>query len=307
MPLTLVEKTVPQYEAMLQAWHDEGAQLYCTFGHHCWKPNGSTYRPGTAVKTVRGIQTTHINSGVFSDIACHVYVTPDGTVVPARPPTTWNCACQAPSRPWSDLPQSLQALITATRGNMPWTSWPNAYGGSVEIIGCFDWPHPEKPDAPPSEDPRTSVAFSTGLDVLAAFHRIWGIPVEHAYFHRDVEYKTCPGERVEREWYRDEIRRRIGQAPADRPMKIIGGVGETPAFVIDNARLALEEGVLRGDVRPLYEAAGWLVEGKHVKTQGKAYITPTVWGIVKQAAMLSDGDLADLAEQLATLRAERDG
>jgi hypothetical protein len=248
--MTLVEKEVTAYVADLERWKAGGAELYCTFGHHCWKPNASTYRG--AVPTVRGVQTSHINSGIFSDLACHVYATEDGTVVPARPPTTWNCACQHPPRgyPWSALSRSLRELIQRTQGALPWDAWPNAYGFSVEIIGNFDRDHPERPAHlnPPSEDPKTSRAFATGLDVLAAVHRIWDIPVEHAYFHRDVAWKSCPGERVERNWYRDEIRKRLGGEPQGLRVTLDGD--PLPCDV------ALTDGQARCDLRPVAEALG---------------------------------------------------
>ena len=209
--IELVERSVAEYEAMLRRWHEGGAVLYCTFLHHCWVPNASTY---TGRDTMLGVQRAHRQRPDVSDILCHVYTTPDGTVWPARPPTTWNCGCQAPTRPWAELPLSLRQLINATRGSLSWERWPNAYGFSIETIGQFDRPTAEMPW---SEDPTTSVAMRTSLDVLAIVHRLWNIPVEHCYFHADVSYKSCPGNRVSRAWVYDQLRRRLNMPDETRP------------------------------------------------------------------------------------------
>lgn len=58
----------------------------------------------------------------------------------------------------------------------------------------------------------------------------------------------------------------------ERALKIVRGLGTPPDGVIADANLALENGVLRGDVRPILEALGYTVEAKHLATQGKVYI-----------------------------------
>jgi len=208
--IELVERSVAEYEAMLERWCAGGAVLHCTFLHHCWIPNAPTY---SGRSTMIGVRDAHLER-VAHDILCHVYTTPDGTVWPARPPTTWNCGCQAPTKKWGDLPLSLRRLINATRGDLRWDRWPNAYGFSVETIGQFDWPTDEMPW---SEDPTTSIAMQTSLDVLAIAHRLWQIPVEYCFFHRDVSHKTCPGNRVSRQWVHDQLRRRLAMATETRP------------------------------------------------------------------------------------------
>lgn len=236
--IELVERSVAEYEAMLRRWREGGAVLHCSFLHHCWVPNASTY---TGRDTMLGVQRAHRQRPDVSDILCHVYTTPDGTVWPARPPTTWNCGCQAPTRPWAELPLSLRLLINATRGDLRWDRWPNAYGFSVETIGQFDRPTQEMPW---SEDPTTSVAMKTSLDVLAEVHRIWRIPVGHCFFHRDVSHKSCPGNRVSREWVHAELRKRLEGEPVSDTVKIILGTGPEPEAVID-ANAQVEDGTLR--------------------------------------------------------------
>jgi hypothetical protein len=198
------ELTLDGYREYLRSYAPPKAILKCTFLHHTWKPNAGTFR---GLSTIRGVQTTHRGLPDVTDILCNVYTGPNGMCYTARPPTSNNCGCQAPPerKVFSALPQALRELILRD-GISGWRSWPNKYGFSVETVGNFDNP---KPGAPPSEDPTTSRAMATSLDVLAEVHRIWSIPVEHCFFHRDTSFKTCPGDRVSREWVHAELRKRL--------------------------------------------------------------------------------------------------
>lgn len=227
--IQFIEETVDAYDARLGRWFDGGAKLRCSFLHHT--ATDSRHFAGKA--TMESYRSCHISHGGGSDIFCHLYATPDGTVFPARPVTVWNCACQAPGRPWGDLPVKLRVLINNTRGSLPWKSWPNAYGFSVETVGNFDY-----------EDPITSRSMRTSLDALACVHRRWQIPVEHCFFHRDVEQKSCPGAKVTLEWVHDQLRARLGET---RPSK------EEPLVVLlpgweRNCRALLIDGELWVDV-----------------------------------------------------------
>jgi hypothetical protein len=174
-----------------------------------------------------------------------------------------NCACQNPPADyaWSKVYAPLQALIERTRGSLAWRSWPNRYGAGFETVGNFS-----------IEDPTKSAAMQTSLNIIAAAHRIWNIPVEHCFFHRDVAPTSCPGDNTRRDWVHAELRKRLEGAPASDAVKIILGTGPEPAAVIDSANARIEEGVLRADVRPLLEALGYTVHAQHVATQAKLYI-----------------------------------
>ena len=255
--VTIRQHTVAEFADYLRDWRERGAGLKATFLHHTWSPNASQYK---GLSTIEGIRRYHRSRG-FSDIACHAYAAPDGTVFNARPPSTNNCACQAPpdSKAFSDLPKTLRELILRD-GIGGWRSWPNAYGFGCETIGNFD-----------AEDPTQSVAMKTSLDVLAEVHRLWEIPVEHCFFHRDVSFKSCPGNRVSREWVHAELRKRLEGEPVSDTVKIILGTGPEPEAVID-ANAQVEDGTLRADVRPLLEGLGYTLHPEHIKTQGKLYI-----------------------------------
>lgn len=246
--VSIKQHTVAEFVDYLEECKRKGAVLKATFLHHTWKPAAADYR---GLSTILAIRTAHLARD-FSDIACHAYAAPDGTVFNARPPSTNNCACQYPQKPVAEWPEGLRTISGGQK------DWPNAYGFGIETIGNFD-----------VEDPTTSIAMRTSLDVLAAVHRVWNIPVERCFFHRDVSAKSCPGNRVTKAWVHAELRKRLEAKPVS--VKIILGTGATPEAIIEaNARE--ENDVLRADVRPLLEALGYRVHAQHIATQGKVYI-----------------------------------
>lgn len=186
--VTIRQHTVAEFVDYLEAAKRRGAVLKATFLHHTWKPTAADYR---GLSTILAIRKAHLARD-FSDIACHAYAAPDGKVYNARPPSVNNCACQYPEKPASAWPAELRAISGGDK------SWPNAYGFGVETIGNFD-----------VEDPAQSRAMATSLDVLAAVHRVWNIPVERCFFHRDVSSKSCPGSRVTKAWVHGELRKRL--------------------------------------------------------------------------------------------------
>ena len=196
--ITIKAHTVPEYEDYLESYVGR-AVLGATFLHHCWKPNAADFRGLTTMEGVRRAQMSRPRDPA-SDIMCNCYAGSDGLVYNARPPTTNNCACQYPDTAPEHWPSALRKLSSDD------PHWMNKYGFSVETVGCFDWDHP---GAPRSEDPTTSLAMRTSLDVLAIVHRLFHIPVDHCFFHRDVSTKTCPGERVSKAWVHAEIARRM--------------------------------------------------------------------------------------------------
>lgn len=189
-----------EYRDYLEREHALGAVIYCTFLHHTWSPDSTTFK---GMSTMRAIERAQMIAHGAREIMCNVYCAPDRTVYTGRSPREDNCACQAPPRDFrrEELPERLRELMAkkpGKYGGSKWRRWPNAYGFSVETIGNFD-----------REDPTTSTSMTTSLDVLAMVHEIWDIPVEYCFFHRDVSYKTCPGSRVSRDWVHSELRRRL--------------------------------------------------------------------------------------------------
>jgi len=204
-----------------------------TFLHHCWRPNASQYH---GLSTVRTIQRVHINDRGFRDIAANAYTAPDGLVYNARSLRSGNWCHAYVRRSWADVKKRNRKLFACCNGDR---NWPNRYGFGVETIGDFD-----------AEDPKTSRAMATSLDVLAMVHKLWEIPVEHCFAHRDVANKTCPGTRVNMSWVRSELAARLsGQTT---PVKII----------------------LHGTIPPVVAATALMVpRGNHIDDDAKMYVS----------------------------------
>lgn len=235
--VTIRQYSVAAFREYLRGYRERGAVIKCSFLHHTWKPTAAQYR---GKSTILGIRRAHLARG-FSDIACNAYACPDETVFNARPPSVGNCACQYPDEGSSTWPKALRDLSGGSK------RWMNAYGFGLETIGNFD-----------SEDPAQSVAMHTSLDVLAAVHDLWSIPVAHCFFHRDVSTKTCPGERVTKTWVHAELRKRLA---GGGPLKVVllpPTAAHPHGEVIDCAP-QVEDGTTRADLRPLAEALGYTV------------------------------------------------
>lgn len=251
--------TEAQFIAEMERAKAQGVVKHCTFLHN----TATLTKDFRGASTIAAFDRNHRGRGYTRGLACHGYAAPDGTVWTARTFADTNCACQNPPADyaWSKVYAPLQALIERTRGSLAWRSWPNRYGAGFETVGNFS-----------IEDPTKSAAMQTSLNIIAAAHRIWNIPVEHCFFHRDVAPTSCPGDNTRREWVHAELRKRLEGAPVSGAVKIILGTGPEPAAVIDSANARIEDGTLRADVRPLLEALGYTVHAQHVATQAKLYI-----------------------------------
>jgi hypothetical protein len=280
------EYTKAQYRKYLEGYRAMGVRIQGTCLHHCWSPNASNWVSSRAAAIMQGIRGAHIKRG-GSEIFCNAYTTPDGTVFSGRPPSWPNCACQAPPKSvdLSDLPLELRRLIAAD--DIYWRSWPNKFLFSIETVGNFDRAHS---GAPPSEDPATSVAMATSLDLLAMVHDIWNIPVAHCFFHRDLvdpdgegprsPEKSCPGERVTKAWVHAQLARRLGEGAAQEVATIL-----LPSTRIECAA-RLSENVTRCGLRAFVEGLrdGWRAVDR-LKAEGRVYVIrggralPTLTGV----------------------------
>jgi hypothetical protein len=247
--VSIRQHTVAEFVTYLAECKRKGAVLRATFLHHTWSPTAAQYK---GLSTILAIRKAHLARD-FSDIACHAYAAPDGTVFNARPPSTNNCACQYPEKPASAWPAELRAISGGDK------SWPNQFGFGMETVGNFD-----------EEDPVQSRAMATSLDVLAAVHRLWSIPVERCFLHRDVANKSCPGNRVAREWVHAELRRRLegetvtGFPPEITVVALPGHENNVPAKLVDNEYCVT--------LRNVAKLMGRKLAVQHIKTQKKAYI-----------------------------------
>lgn len=205
--IQFVERTVAWYEEDLRKAKANGAKLYVTFLHN----TAGLTKHFRGKSTLEGYRYDHMHRpNPASDILCHCYTSPQGTVWPARSVFVENCGCQYPQYAWGKVPAELRRAYEEHPHGWGWREWVNGFGFSVETAGNYD-----------VEDPTQSRAMATSLDVLAAVHRVWNIPVERCFFHRDVSAKSCPGNRVTKQWVHGELRKRLEGASVSTNVKII--------------------------------------------------------------------------------------
>jgi hypothetical protein len=209
--------------------------IKATFLHHTWKPRKQDYK---GIQTIEGIRSYHVNTRGWSDIGANAYAAPDGTVFNGRPLSAANYCHAIRSRGWSDVPATYRDVANMT------TVWPNFYGFGIETIGDFD-----------AEDPTTSRAMSTALDVLAAVHKLYNIPAKYLFFHRDVANKSCPGKKVSYGWAQAELEKRL--AGGGEQSKLVKLVEHKTGTVVAVVRV--------------------VPNGDHIADQSKLYIERPEW------------------------------
>jgi len=235
--VTIHEYTIDGFRAHLLG--QSGRHPKATVLHHCWRPNAQQYR---GISTIQGIQRTHMAGAFPSGIAANCYCGPDGAIYNARPLSWSNWAHAYVERAWSSVYEPARIIAGGDR------AWFNTWGFGVETVGDFD-----------VEDPTTSRAMATSLDVIALVHKLYTIPVERCFLHRDVANKTCPGKRVSRDWVHSQLRARL-TGDIGGALKVVLLPGST---VID-CRPAVEQGITRCDLRPLAEGLGYDVITDHL-------------------------------------------
>ena len=244
--VTIRQYTIEGFRAYLLG--QSGRHPKATVLHHCYRPNAQQYR---GISTIQSIQRTHMAGAFPSGIAANCYTGPDGAIYNARPLSWSNWAHAYVERSWSDCYDAARIVAGGDR------AWFNTWGFGVETVGDFD-----------VEDPATSRAMATSLDVIALVHRLYSIPVERCFLHRDVANKTCPGKRVSRDWVHSQLRARLAGGDIGGALKIVLLPGST---VID-CRPVIEHGVTRCDLRPIADALEYDVIVEHMSTQRKIYL-----------------------------------
>lgn len=205
--------------------------IKATVLHHTYRPRAKDY---TGPISIDAIRRYHIHNCGWRDIGANAYAAPDGRVYNARP-LSWNNYAHAHiSKAWSHVPADVRELAYPDR------NWLNHHGFGIETIGDFD--EQAIDPIPP--------ALEASLRVLAAVHTRYKLAPERLFLHRDVAYKSCPGNRISREWARREVSKRMEHP--DPTLRIVLLPGSQP--VACNA--AVENGVTRCDLRPLAEALG---------------------------------------------------
>lgn len=235
--VTIRQYTIEGFRAYLLG--QSGRHPKATVLHHCWRPNAQQYNGKV---TIDSIQRTHMAGAFPSGIAANCYTGTDGAIYNGRPLSWANWAHAYVERSWATCYAPAREIANGNR------AWFNRYAFGVETVGDFD-----------VEDPTTSRAMATSLDVLAVVHRLYTIPVERCFLHRDVANKTCPGKRVSREWVHDQLRARL-TGDIGGALKVV----LLPGSQVIDCRPAIEAGVTRCDLRPVAEALGYEVIADHL-------------------------------------------
>jgi hypothetical protein len=240
--LTPLEPTMEEFGGWLRTPGFRAPKA--TVLHHTWSPDASQYQGRSSIVAIREY---HMHNRGAADIMANAYACPDGKAITGRPLSAGNWAHAYISR---DHPEP-EAWAAAGHDRMYF----NHFGFGLETVGNFD-----------QEDPDASPAFRVAIAALTIVHRVFSIPVEKLFFHRDVAAKSCPGTRV----HRDEVRELVRQALAEgcEPKVVLGGkvVGCAPQMV---------EGEMTVSALPFLQALG--VEAGEVPAgvihgNGRAYV-----------------------------------
>lgn len=198
--------------------------------HHTYKPDAASWG---GMRSMLAIQRYHMRDRKFSDIAANAYAAPDGTIYNGRPLSAGNYAHALRERAISSITWSLRSLMSSDK------AWLNKHAFGLETVGNFD-----------AENPKTSKAMSTALDVLALVHQQFELPPERMFFHRQVAFKSCPGKLVDLDWARGELAARLAK------LNIKAQVFLMPGSILINCYPRKVGGRTRCDLRPLVEAVG---------------------------------------------------
>jgi hypothetical protein len=121
--------------------------------HHTVVPTSGQYQ---GARTIRGIQSSHMNSNGWNDIGYHYVIGPDGSIFAGRPPGV------------------VGAHATPNTGNV-----------GVCLVGNFE--------GPDSVTPEARAALASLLRWLAGRY---GVPTRDVRGHRDLNSTACPGRRL---------------------------------------------------------------------------------------------------------------
>jgi len=164
--------------------------IKATVLHHTYRPRAQDYQ---GLSTIENIRHYHMHNRGWRDIGANAYAAPDRKVYNARPLSDTNYAHAYIQKPWSQLPSDVKSLAHPNRNFF------NQYAFGIETIGDFDMQGIEP----------LPTALDTALDVLAAVHRLYSLPPERLFLHRDVAYKSCPGKHISRQWAREQLAKRL--------------------------------------------------------------------------------------------------
>ena len=199
-----------------------------------------TWRPTAAqyrgLATVQGVRRYHMQVRGWSDNGYHFMIGPPGDIFRCRPLARAGAHC---------LGQ-------------------NQHSVGLAYIANFD-----------EENPAEYRGLQMGQKVVATLLERFELAPDDIYFHRDYADKTCPGTRLDREPYRQQVaaleRQRTETLHPCSPAPLSVKVVLLPGSEVINCRPALEDGTTRVDLRPVAKALGCEVYD-HITDQNKVYL-----------------------------------
>jgi hypothetical protein len=244
--LTPMQPTVEEFGHWLQT--PGYRKPLATVLHHTEEPTAGGF---SGRQTIVGIRNYHMNSRGASDIMANGYACPDGTIITGRPLSYAN---------WAHANISLkhpEAEAQAISGGDHLWMNRNAFG--LETVANFDREEP-------TGDGPAAHSFEVAMKTLVVVHRIFGIPAEHLFFHRDVADKSCPGMKLSRSDVRSELARRLRLAQV---VKVVIG---TDAVACQPAMVGEEMTVLADPFLAALGIATEAVPPGIVHANGRAYV-----------------------------------
>ena len=139
--------------------------------HHTYKPNKKSWAVYGTQQTQQGMYDYHVHVLGWSDIAQHVSIMPDGTIVSGRD--------------WNRPPASAYEASTRTSFNGNYDEGPFMF----EMVGWFD----------EGEEILEGFQLDATLHVIYSIQKKFDLPVGSLKFHRHLhtegkpEPKSCPG------------------------------------------------------------------------------------------------------------------
>lgn len=229
---TLDPLTLPEWEAYCRNARCYHGTPRATCLHHCWKPTLATWY---GYSSMVGIRRTHMTARGWSDIGANAYC--DGTHVwTARPWDTPNWAHGLVEKSWSSVPQAVRDFCKGDSLAL------NKWAPGIEMVGNFD-----------SENPVGHPVVEQAVQMFAMMHRIWDIPLERLFFHNMVAVKSCPGKRIDYDWFRGRVGAALG-APVADPKRV--AVFDVANEEVSGRFWLGEDGATYGPLRSSVEAVG---------------------------------------------------
>lgn len=227
--------------------------IKATVLHHTYKPDAASW---AGIRSMLAIQRYHMQERGWSDIGANAYAAPDGTIYNGRPLSAGNYAHALRERAISSITWSLRSLMGSDK------AWLNKHAFGLETVGNFD-----------IEDPTRSKAMSTALDVLALVHQQFELPPERMFFHRQVAFKSCPGELVDLDWARGELAARLAKLNVKARVFIVAEATPSKERTLEIDCFPRKVGgTTRCDLRPLVEARGGTIYWNNATKEAHVFL-----------------------------------